>query len=69
MRRRRRLSYYVCLAIMRLVTCCALLFVGEACLAAAGAPFHQAELIFPLEKWHNHSSCIVETPSGDLLVT
>ncbi len=26
------------------------------------------ELIFPLEKWHNHSSSIVELPNGDLLV-
>ena len=25
-------------------------------------------LIFPLEKWHNHSSSIVELPNGDLLV-
>jgi len=37
--------------------------------AAAGqAPFLRAELIFPPEHWHNHGSCIVETPSGDLLV-
>jgi predicted neuraminidase len=26
------------------------------------------ELIFPLEKWHNHSSSIVELPNGDFLV-
>lgn len=26
------------------------------------------ELIFPLEHWHNHGSCIVECPNGDLLV-
>src|SRR3989441_3193751 len=31
-------------------------------------PFHEAELIFPLEHWHNHASCIVECPNGDLLV-
>lgn len=31
-------------------------------------PFHEAELIFPLEHWHNHASCIVEAPNGDLLV-
>ncbi len=31
-------------------------------------PFHRAELIFPLEHWHNHASCILETPRGDLLV-
>ena len=26
------------------------------------------ELIFPLEHWHNHGSCIVECPNGDMLV-
>jgi predicted neuraminidase len=31
-------------------------------------PFCKTELIFPLEHWHNHGSCIVETPEGDLLV-
>jgi len=31
-------------------------------------PAYEAELIFPLETWHNHASCIVETPGGDLLV-
>jgi hypothetical protein len=36
--------------------------------AAEGRAFHAAELIFPLESWHNHGSCIVETPTGDLLV-
>jgi predicted neuraminidase len=46
-------------------------------LAAAGvlalaprpdAPFLTAELIFPLEHWHNHASMIVEAPNGDLIV-
>jgi predicted neuraminidase len=31
-------------------------------------PFHSAELIFPLDPLHNHSSCVVECPNGDLLV-
>ncbi|MBI4661956.1 MAG: exo-alpha-sialidase [Verrucomicrobia bacterium] len=31
-------------------------------------PFLKSELIFPLEHWHNHASCIVEAPNGDLLV-
>ena len=31
-------------------------------------PFYEAELIFPLEHWHNHASAIVECPNGDLLV-
>ena len=32
------------------------------------APFCTSELIFPPEHWHNHGSCVVETPAGDLLV-
>src|SRR4051812_33922726 len=36
--------------------------------AAFAAPQYSGELIFPLEKWHNHSSSIVELPNGDLLV-
>jgi predicted neuraminidase len=35
---------------------------------AVAAPPYNGELIFPLEKWHNHSSSIVELPNGDLLV-
>ena len=35
----------------------------------AAGPFHQAEIIFPPEKWHNHASSIVELPNGDLFVT
>jgi predicted neuraminidase len=31
-------------------------------------PFLRSELIFPSEHWHNHGSCVVETPRGDLLV-
>jgi predicted neuraminidase len=37
-------------------------------LSAAAAPQNGGELIFPPERWHNHSSSIVELPSGDLLV-
>ncbi|MCP5517297.1 MAG: exo-alpha-sialidase [Verrucomicrobiales bacterium] len=36
---------------------------------AADRPFLESELIFPYEVLHNHASCIVETPRGDLLVT
>ena len=41
-----------------------------ACAVSVGAaePFHRAELIFPPEHWHNHGSCIVECPNGDLIV-
>ena len=31
-------------------------------------PFLDAELVFPLEHWHNHASMVVELPGGDLLV-
>lgn len=30
-------------------------------------PFHRVEEIFPLDYLHNHASCIVERPNGDLL--
>ena len=35
--------------------------------AFAAEPARASELIFPLEKWHNHSSSVVELPNGDLL--
>ena len=38
------------------------------CLAAAEGSELHSELLFPLEHWHNHGSCIVECPNGDLLV-
>ena len=34
---------------------------------ATAADF-DSQLIFPLESWHNHGSCIVEAPNGDLIV-
>jgi predicted neuraminidase len=36
--------------------------------AFAAEPFHKSELIFAPEKWHNHSSSIVELPDGNLWV-
>ena len=55
--------------ILRLGTSAALAAALWIPLAGVGeAPFHEAELIFPLERWHNHASCIVECPNGDLLV-
>lgn len=30
-------------------------------------PLYEEALIFPPEHWHNHASCIVECPNGDLL--
>jgi predicted neuraminidase len=35
---------------------------------AAEKGFLTGEFLFPKEEWHNHASCIVETPRGDLLV-
>src|ERR1017187_10999740 len=54
----------VILVAMRMI---AALLLAVGC-AAAAAPQYSGELIFPLEKWHNHSSSIVELPNGDLLV-
>lgn len=35
--------------------------------AESAKPVHEAEMIFPLHAQHNHGSCIVELPNGDLL--
>src|SRR5687768_1298855 len=53
--------------------CVVMVLSGQLLSPAASAaegdqPFLKTELIFPLEHWHNHGSCIVETPEGDLLV-
>lgn len=49
-----------------------LIFAFVLCFLAGGtctaAPHHSSEFIFSLEHWHNHGSCIVECPNGDLLV-
>jgi predicted neuraminidase len=42
--------------------------IASAVVALASDPQYSSELIFPQESWHNHSSSIVETPNGDLLV-
>lgn len=43
-------------------------FLCAAGLSAADKAFLTAEFIFPPETWHNHASCIVEAPNGDLIV-
>jgi hypothetical protein len=58
-----RLGREVILIAMRML---AAFLLAAGC--AAAAPQYSGELIFPLEKWHNHSSSIVELPNGDLLV-
>jgi len=46
----------------------AILLVVVVAVSAQAEPLHRGELIFPLEAWHNHGSCIVECPNGDMLV-
>lgn len=38
-------------------------------LHAGEAPFLTREFIFPPEHWHNHGSCVVEAPNGDLIAS
>lgn len=46
-----------------------ILLVGFVATRLFGAePFLEGELIFPREHWHNHASCTVEAPNGDLIV-
>ena len=45
-----------------------LLLLSAVPCGAADKPLFEAELIFPLEKWHNHGSSIVELPDGSLFV-
>ena len=52
---------------MRNVLAVLLILAGLAMVPAA-QPQYSSELIFPPESWHNHSSSVVETPKGDLLV-
>lgn len=54
--------------IVRFLRIVFLLCVSLQCTSAkvqSEGPFR--EFIFPLESWHNHGSCIVECPNGDLL--
>ena len=44
-----------------------ILLWGLTCLAADDSPTYEGRAIFPPEKLHNHSSCIVELPNGDFL--
>lgn len=51
---------------LRLALTSVLLLLPTLALPAA-APRHEARLLFAPETWHNHSSCVVELPNGDLL--
>jgi predicted neuraminidase len=46
----------------------ALMVIAGLVIARAAEPQYSAELLFPPESWHNHSSSIVELPNQDLLV-
>ena len=50
------------------LTCICLLVCVSVFAQTKTKPFLTSEIIFPLEHWHNHASCIVEAPNGDLLV-
>jgi len=54
---------------MRTCLTLALLVALAAALAAAcpAAPYYHAEFIFTPERFHNHASCIVQLPDGNLL--
>ena len=45
-----------------------LLLALSTTMALAEPPYYRGELIFPPERWHNHSSSIVQAPNGDLIV-
>ncbi|HEU0122999.1 MAG TPA: sialidase family protein [Bryobacteraceae bacterium] len=46
-----------------------LAFAALLATVSAAQPLHKAELLFPPEHWHNHSSSIVELPNGDFFVS
>jgi predicted neuraminidase len=52
---------------LRLAIATLVLSVTTGVIRSAERPFLTSELIFPLEHWHNHGSCIVEAPNGDLI--
>src|SRR5687767_1404790 len=58
----------LCFPLRAVATAMALMVALIGSALAAEKPFLTGELIFPLEHWHNHGSCIVETPNGDLIV-
>src|SRR6185369_10521858 len=54
--------------VLSLVLADAAFGIANRSVSMTGEPFLKSEIIFPLEHWHNHASCIVEAPSGDLIV-
>src|SRR5215467_13421613 len=58
--------FFIASGVLALVLMATALVVAR--FSAEEKPFLESELIFPLEHWHNHASCIVEAPNGDLIV-
>ena len=56
------------LAVLTVVQLIVAVATGPATAKETEAPFLESEFLFPLEALHNHGSCIVELPNGDLLV-
>lgn len=55
--------------VQRSLACLSLALLGfPGASTSAEPPLFESEILFPLETWHNHASCIVETSRGDLLV-
>ncbi|HTU99318.1 MAG TPA: exo-alpha-sialidase [Luteitalea sp.] len=52
-----------------LIATSALLLVSVPLVGRAPNPAFRAELLFPVEHWHNHSASIVQHPAGHLFVT
>ena len=63
-----RSSSLFCTACTTMAVGFASLWLSMAMPLQAAEPMLRGELIFPLESWHNHGSCIVECPNGDRLV-
>jgi predicted neuraminidase len=58
--------------VKKFMKCATCMFAGLIALAndcPAAEPSFQSIAIFPAEKKHNHASCVVELPGGDLLAT
>jgi predicted neuraminidase len=63
-----KLNTLILLVVLPLLPCILTPPICQAANRGAETPFLKSEILFPLEHWHNHASCIVETPNGDLLV-
>lgn len=51
----------------RAAGCAVVALLGWVGARAEDTPFLRSEFLFPPEHWHNHGSCVVEAPTGDLI--